>query len=121
MAAPDGVIVVSDATWSDIADVLAPALVARRAELDEAKATLMRGEEWNFSGWLVSREGVRTPRVQARWGHVVPRISTDMTSTGFRERAYLHDPRGMQLDMMTIEDNDLFADLVAPYVRVLGR
>ncbi|GAB3624509.1 hypothetical protein GCM10027418_25940 [Mariniluteicoccus endophyticus] len=120
VVAPDGVFQVSDNTWTDIDDALRPVLGARRAQLDQARATIARGEPWNFSGWVLTREGIRTPRRQGLWGSV--ELRTARRTQGFdghRDSVQLF-AGGVLVDVLEVDDTDLLADILGPFVRLNG-
>lgn len=121
ISAPDGRVKISDTVWTDIGDIVKPALEARAAQWREAQATLARGDAWDFSGWELTRWGVRTPAASGRWGDVAVRVSCDATGHGWIWRVTLHGAGGRTLDQIEVEDAKLIGQILEPFAQVLGR
>ncbi|GAB3624508.1 hypothetical protein GCM10027418_25930 [Mariniluteicoccus endophyticus] len=81
-----------------------------------ARAVLASGGTRDFSGWFVSRTGVRTPVVQARRGEVWPRVSEEPSLTGMRRRVRLVDAAHRQVDVMEIHDAERLEQIFTPAV-----
>lgn len=98
--------------------MLKPALDRRAEQWRDAQGALARGESWDFSGWELTRWGVRTPNVAGRWGELTPRIARAATRSGWRRRVFLLGPHGRSVDEMDVEDSDLLATILEPFARV---